>query len=74
LKDAFIDSNKKDEALKSYLVFYDKLRNAYIIDDDKALSIFIEDFFIYELKKYQENEELFPIIIDILCEDNESSL
>ena len=41
LKDVFIDSNKKDEALKSYLAFYDKLRNEYIIDDYKALRIFL---------------------------------
>ena len=45
LKDVFIDSNKKDEALKYYLAFYDKLRNDYVINDYKALRIFIVDFF-----------------------------
>ena len=73
LKDVFIDSNKKDEALKYYLAFYDKLRNDYVINDYKALRIFIVDFFFYELKKYQEKDELFPIIIDVLCEDNGSA-
>ena len=42
------------ERCKSYLVFYDKLRNAYILDDYKNLRIFIVDFFIYELKNIKK--------------------
>ena len=70
LKDVFIDPNKKEEILKSYLDFYQKIRSDYKISNYTALRIFIIDFFTYELKKYQENEILFPIIMDVLTENN----
>ena len=70
LKDVFIDPNKKEEILKSYLDFYQKIRSDYKISNYIALRIFIIDFFTYELKKYQENEILFPIIMDVLTENN----
>ena len=70
LKDVFIDPNKKEEILKSYLDFYQKIRSDYKISNYTALRIFIIDFFTYELKKYQETEILFPIIMDVLTENN----
>ena len=70
LKDVFIDPNKEEEALKSYLSFHQKIRSDYKINDYSELRIFIIDFFTYELKKYQENEKLFPIIMDVLMENN----
>ena len=73
IKDVFNDPNKKEEALKSYTDFYKNIR-----EDFKGtysnLRNFIVDFFYYELKKYQENEELFPIIIEVLSEDYGSAL
>ena len=65
LKSVFSNLNQKDESLKSYLTFYEYLRSECKINDYSALRIFIVDFFYYELKKYQENEELFPIILDV---------
>ena len=70
LKSVFSNLNQKDESLKSYLTFYEYLRSECKINDYSALRIFIVDFFYYELKKYQENEELFPIILDVLSENN----
>ena len=70
LKNIFIDSNKKEEALKNYKIFYENLRSDYKISNYSALRIFIVDYFTYELKKYSENKELFPIIMDVLSEDN----
>ena len=70
LKSVFSNLNQKNESLKSYLTFYEYLRSECKINDYSALRIFIVDFFYYELKKYQENEELFPIILDVLSENN----
>ena len=73
IKDIFIDPNKKEEALKSYLNFYEELRKAYDNcnngKNEDELRHFIIEYFTYELKKYHENEELFPIIIDIMIEN-----
>ena len=70
MKSIFSDSVKREETLKAYIKFYEKLRSDYEIKDYYALRIFIIDFFTYELKKYQENEELSTIILDVLTENN----
>ena len=70
LKSIFSSSIKKEETLEAYIQFYEKLRNDYKISNYNALRIFIVDFFTYELKKYQNNEKLFPIILDVLSENN----
>ena len=70
LKSIFSSSIKKEETLEAYIQFYEKLRNDYKISNYNALRIFIVDFFTYELKKYQNDQELFPIILDVLSENN----
>ena len=70
LKDVFININNKDEVLECYNNFYQKIRSEFNEHNYKYIRIFIVDYFYYELKKYKENEELFPIIIDVLSEDN----
>ena len=70
LKSIFSSSIKKEETLEAYIQFYEKLRNDYKISNYNALRIFIVDFFTYELKKYQNEQELFPIILDVLSENN----
>ena len=68
LKDIFKEQSK-NEALNLYKNFYEKIRTEYKINNYQEILIFIVDFFEYELKKYNENEELFPIILDVLSED-----
>ena len=70
LKSIFSDSIKREETLRSYCIFYEKIRSNYKISNYPALRIFVIDFFTYEMKKYQENEELFTIILDVLSENN----
>ena len=73
IKDAFNDLNKKEKALNSYKEFFKKMREDFR-GSYSYLRNFIVDYFYYELKKYQENEELFPIILEVLSEDYGSAL
>ena len=70
LKDVFSEPKQKEKALNAYQVFYEKVRTDFKINNYDNMRHFIVDFFAYELQKYQENEKLFPIIMDVLCEDN----
>ena len=74
LKDIYNGQNKKEKILILYNEFYEKIRTNFKGNNYNNLGIFIVDFFTYELKKYQENEELFPIILDVLTEDHGSAL
>ena len=55
LKDIYNGQNKKEEILKLYQDFYEKIRTYFKGINYNKAGIFIVDFFTYELKKYLPN-------------------